>query len=83
MLCRKRSSVSSSSSSAHSDSQKSRSSSEAPVVVVSSAVLSYGGEGRVLEQLNMLVRRGDIYGLLGASGCGKTSLLSVLVGFFL
>ena len=26
------------------------------------------------------VRRGDIYGLLGASGCGKTSLLSVLVG---
>ena len=34
----------------------------------------------MLEQLNMLVRRGDIYGLLGASGCGKTSLLSVLVG---
>ena len=28
----------------------------------------------------MQVRRGDIYGLLGASGCGKTSLLSVLVG---
>ena len=82
MLCRKRSSVSSSSGSAHSDSQKSRSS-EAPVVVVSSAVLSYRGEGRVLEQLNMLVRRGDIYGLLGASGCGKTSLLSVLVGFFI
>ena len=53
------------------------------MVVVSSAVLSYRGEGKVLEQLNMLVRRGDIYGLLGASGCGKTSLLSVLVGFFI
>ena len=46
---------------------------------MSSAVLRYGGE-TVLDQLNMMVRRGDIYGLLGASGCGKTSLLSLLVG---
>ena len=48
-----------------------------------SAELRYGGAGggeRVLDQLDMLVRRGQIYGLLGASGCGKTSLLSVLVG---
>ena len=76
VLCRKQSSVSSSS--GNSDTGKSRSS-EAPVVVVTSAVLRYGGE-TVLEHLNMLVRRGEIYGLLGASGCGKTSLLSTLVG---
>ena len=49
------------------------------MVEVRSAVLKYGRE-TVLEQLNMRVRRGDIYGLLGASGCGKTSLLSLLVG---
>ena len=49
------------------------------MVEVRSAVLKYGRE-TVLEQLNMTVRRGDIYGLLGASGCGKTSLLSLLVG---
>ena len=54
---------------------------EPPVVVVRSAVKSYGSRsGLVLDQLDMTVRRGHIYGLLGASGCGKTSLLSVLVG---
>ncbi|KAH8269333.1 hypothetical protein KR018_004616 [Drosophila ironensis] len=34
----------------------------------------------VLNQLNMTVMRGSIYGLLGASGCGKTTLLSCIVG---
>ncbi|KAH8421163.1 hypothetical protein KR009_006986 [Drosophila setifemur] len=34
----------------------------------------------VLNQLNMNVKRGSIYGLLGASGCGKTTLLSCIVG---
>ncbi|KAH8324830.1 hypothetical protein KR074_007052 [Drosophila pseudoananassae] len=34
----------------------------------------------VLNQLNMNVMRGSIYGLLGASGCGKTTLLSCIVG---
>lgn len=34
----------------------------------------------VLANFNMTVRRGTIYGLLGPSGAGKTSLLSCLVG---
>ncbi|XP_021953441.1 ABC transporter G family member 23 [Folsomia candida] len=38
-------------------------------------------EGKfVLNNLNMSVARGEIYGLLGASGCGKTTLLSCVVG---
>jgi len=50
-------------------------------VIVRNAVKKYGsGERQVLDNLDMTVRRGDIYGLLGASGCGKTSLLSVIVG---
>ena len=56
---------------------------ETPIVIVRGAVKSYGrGPGcrNVLDNLNMTVRKGDIYGLLGASGCGKTSLLSMLVG---
>ena len=56
---------------------------EPPIVIVRGAMKSYGGVGgskNVLDNLNMTVRRGDIYGLLGASGCGKTSLLAMLVG---
>ncbi|XP_037955428.1 ABC transporter G family member 20-like [Teleopsis dalmanni] len=34
----------------------------------------------VLEGLNMTVPKGSIYGLLGSSGCGKTTLLSCIVG---
>ncbi|XP_046806084.1 ABC transporter G family member 23 [Lucilia cuprina] len=34
----------------------------------------------VLDGLNMTVQKGSIYGLLGASGCGKTTLLSCIVG---
>ncbi|XP_014222492.1 ABC transporter G family member 20-like isoform X2 [Trichogramma pretiosum] len=34
----------------------------------------------VLDGLNMTVPRGCIYGLLGSSGCGKTTLLSCVVG---
>ncbi|XP_057380008.1 ABC transporter G family member 20-like [Daphnia carinata] len=52
-------------------------------VVVRNAIKSYGvGRRRstVLEGLDMSVKRGTIYGLLGASGCGKTTLLSCIVG---
>ncbi|XP_065225209.1 ABC transporter G family member 23 isoform X2 [Planococcus citri] len=34
----------------------------------------------ILDGLNMTVSKGCIYGLLGASGCGKTTLLSCIVG---
>ncbi|KAK5645434.1 hypothetical protein RI129_006734 [Pyrocoelia pectoralis] len=34
----------------------------------------------ILEGLNMTVPKGVIYGLLGASGCGKTTLLNCIVG---
>ncbi|XP_065283235.1 ABC transporter G family member 23-like isoform X2 [Dermacentor albipictus] len=34
----------------------------------------------VIDGANMTIPKGAIYGLLGASGCGKTSLLKCLVG---
>ncbi|CAG5014148.1 unnamed protein product [Parnassius apollo] len=34
----------------------------------------------ILDGLHMTVPKGAIYGLLGASGCGKTTLLSCIVG---
>ncbi|XP_020289831.1 ABC transporter G family member 20-like isoform X2 [Pseudomyrmex gracilis] len=48
-------------------------------VVVRNAAKSYGKKV-VLKGLNMTVSRASIYALLGASGCGKTTLLSCIVG---
>ncbi|XP_029173372.1 ABC transporter G family member 23-like isoform X2 [Nylanderia fulva] len=49
-------------------------------VTVRNAVKYYTSEKPILDELNMTVPRGSIYGLLGASGCGKTTLLSCIVG---
>ncbi|CAH2096872.1 unnamed protein product [Euphydryas editha] len=57
----------------------------APAVVVKRACKYYGKQDKpdykpVLQHLDMTVEKGIIYGLLGASGCGKTTLLSCIVG---
>ncbi|BES96859.1 ABC-2 type transporter [Nesidiocoris tenuis] len=52
-------------------------------VAVRRACKMYGPKSSrhiVLDSLNMTVPKGCIYGLLGASGCGKTTLLSCIVG---
>lgn len=52
-------------------------------VSVRNAFKHYGRKSNpnhVLSNLNMSVAKGTIYGLLGASGCGKTTLLSCIVG---
>lgn len=52
-------------------------------VCVRHAFKHYGSNknpNHVLSNLNMTVAKGTIYGLLGASGCGKTTLLSCIVG---
>ncbi|XP_028158018.1 ABC transporter G family member 20 isoform X6 [Ostrinia furnacalis] len=52
-------------------------------VCVRGAFKKYGSSKNpnvILDGLNMTVPKGAIYGLLGASGCGKTTLLSCIVG---
>ncbi|XP_014480825.1 PREDICTED: ABC transporter G family member 23 [Dinoponera quadriceps] len=52
-------------------------------VCVRRAFKKYGSKNNpnvILDGLNMTVPKGAIYGLLGASGCGKTTLLSCIVG---
>ncbi|XP_066260922.1 ABC transporter G family member 23-like [Euwallacea similis] len=43
-------------------------------------VVAHYGSSLILDHLSLTVERGTIYGLLGASGCGKTTLLGCLVG---
>ena len=39
------------------------------------------GDKKVLDDINLYVRRGEFITLLGPSGCGKTTLLRMIAGF--
>jgi len=52
---------------------------EVPVVEVAGVRFRYG-ERRVLEEIDLEVRRGEIVTIMGPSGCGKTTLLRLIVG---
>ena len=39
------------------------------------------GDKKVLEDINLYIRRGEFLTLLGPSGCGKTTLLRMIAGF--
>ncbi|XP_045475533.1 ABC transporter G family member 20-like [Harmonia axyridis] len=54
--------------------------SDSPAIYVRNADKSYVQDTKVLDDFSITVPTGSIYGLLGASGCGKTTLLSCIVG---
>ncbi|KAL7037053.1 hypothetical protein ACKWTF_009054 [Chironomus riparius] len=49
-------------------------------IEVRDATKTYDSKHIVLNGLNLQVQAGSIYGLIGASGCGKTTLLSCILG---
>uniref|UniRef100_T1J7J3 ABC transporter domain-containing protein n=1 Tax=Strigamia maritima TaxID=126957 RepID=T1J7J3_STRMM len=54
-----------------------------PAVVIQQLRLNYGlakSKVKILNDLNLCVDAGTIYGVLGPSSCGKTSLLRCIVG---
>lgn len=52
----------------------------APVLQASGVTAGYGGR-TVLQHLDLQVQRAEIYALLGSNGAGKTSTLSLFLGF--
>ncbi|QNM96934.1 ABC transporter ATP-binding protein [Chitinimonas koreensis] len=42
----------------------------------------YGGQRRVIEQLNLTIRPGEKVGLVGRSGAGKSTLVNLLLRFY-
>ena len=51
------------------------------VIEVKNLTLGYGGKA-ILENLNFRVHRGEVFVILGGSGCGKSSLLKHLIGLY-
>jgi ABC-type Fe3+/spermidine/putrescine transport system ATPase subunit len=52
----------------------------APFLKVDGVSVAYSAV-RVLDRLDLSVRRGEFVALLGSSGCGKTTLLRTIAGF--
>ncbi len=51
----------------------------APVIEIENLSFSYGTEP-VLEDVSLVVYRGDVLGLIGPNGSGKTTLLKLILG---
>ncbi|MGO1226951.1 MAG: ATP-binding cassette domain-containing protein [Brachybacterium sp.] len=51
-----------------------------PAVQVTALAKSFDGVHRVLEEVDVTVRRGEIHALVGESGSGKTTLARIIAG---
>jgi peptide/nickel transport system ATP-binding protein len=56
---------------------------QVPILEIEALSVSFeteGGSARVLDRANLVMRRGEIMGLVGESGCGKTTLARAILG---
>lgn len=51
-----------------------------PLIKTSSLSYSFSKEAKTLQDINLLVEKGSIYGFLGPNGAGKTTTLRLLLG---
>ena len=51
-----------------------------PPIVVRGLTMAYGNEPPIMRDLNFSVSAGEIFVVMGGSGCGKSSLLRHLIG---
>jgi branched-chain amino acid transport system permease protein len=54
---------------------------DGPALIVSGARLSFGGV-HAIESLNLELRPGEVHGLIGPNGSGKTTTLNLISGFY-
>ena len=51
-----------------------------PIISVSNLSKTYGSGFKALNDINLEIRRGEIFALLGPNGAGKTTLISIICG---
>lgn len=51
-------------------------------ISVTDLSFSYDGQKEVLHKINCVIRKGKKYVIVGKSGCGKTSLIKLLSGYY-
>ena len=49
-------------------------------LVVRNMSMTFGGQ-RALDEVSMSIRRGEVHGLVGQNGCGKSTLIKILAGY--
>ena len=52
-----------------------------PIIRVESLTAGYDDKA-ILENVSFEVRRGEVFVILGGSGCGKTTLLKHMIGLY-
>ncbi|HUF61615.1 MAG TPA: ATP-binding cassette domain-containing protein, partial [Verrucomicrobiales bacterium] len=51
-----------------------------PVVAAMNVTKTFAGKHRALSDVSFTIRRGEIFGLLGHNGAGKSTALGILLG---
>jgi ABC-2 type transport system ATP-binding protein len=51
-----------------------------PIITVANLSKTYGSGFKALGNINLEIRRGEIFALLGPNGAGKTTLISIICG---
>src|ERR1700751_1890096 len=51
-----------------------------PIIQVSNLTKTYASGLHALKNINLQIRKGEIFALLGPNGAGKTTLISIICG---
>ena len=51
-----------------------------PIISVSNLTKTYATGFQALKNVNLEIRKGEIFALLGPNGAGKTTLISIICG---
>ncbi len=55
---------------------------DAPVLLEARGVCKYFGGLKAIENVDMTIRKGDVFGIIGPNGAGKTTFFNICTGVF-